>query len=283
MNARKTRALPVSLENVQRRFTEWRRTHRARSPLASSLWVAAVKMAGKYGLNCTARALRVDYYSLKKRMEQRSTPAKKRQIGANSHICGTASASAGWHVRLHPGDGGREGSHHAAADEDHGAARSGRALPQLPHLDLMIQITPQMRILVAVEPSDFRRGIDGLARVCKEVLQRDPFSGCMFVFRNRPATALKILVYDGQGFWLCHKRLSKGKFAWWPRRRSGTDPGGPRTAGPLGGREPGSHACGARLAIGRIPGTAGGGVTGRRQSMPTFAWRTWLGLYSWQT
>jgi transposase len=81
----------------------------------------------------------------------------------------------------------------------------------------MIQITPQMRILVAVEPSDFRRGIDGLARVCKEVLQRDPFSGCMFVFRNRPATALKILVYDGQGFWLCHKRLSKGKFAWWPR------------------------------------------------------------------
>ncbi len=78
MNARKTRTLPVSLENVQRRFTEWRRTHRARSPLASSLWLAAVKMAGKYGLNCTARALRVDYYSLKKRMEQRSTPARRR-------------------------------------------------------------------------------------------------------------------------------------------------------------------------------------------------------------
>ena len=82
----------------------------------------------------------------------------------------------------------------------------------------MIQITPQMRILVAVEPTDFRRGIDGLARVCKEVLRHDPFSGCMFVFRNRPATALKILVYDGQGFWLCHKRLSSGKFAWWPRQ-----------------------------------------------------------------
>ena len=75
----------------------------------------------------------------------------------------------------------------------------------------MIQITPQMRILVAVEPTDFRRGIDGLARVCKEVLRHDPFSGCVFVFRNRPATALKILVYDGQGFWLCHKRLSSGQ------------------------------------------------------------------------
>ena len=80
----------------------------------------------------------------------------------------------------------------------------------------MIQITPQMRILVAIEPCDFRKGIDGLARVCKEVLKQDPFSGWVFVFRNRPATALKALIYDGQGFWLCHKRLSSGKFSWWP-------------------------------------------------------------------
>jgi transposase len=80
----------------------------------------------------------------------------------------------------------------------------------------MIQITPQMRILVAIEPADFRKGIDGLVGVCKERLQQDPFSGWVFVFRNRPATAVKILVYDGQGFWLCHKRLSRGRFCWWP-------------------------------------------------------------------
>jgi len=49
----------------------------------------------------------------------------------------------------------------------------------------VIQITPQMRILVAVEPVDFRNGIDGLARVCKEDLKSDPFSGCLFVFGNR--------------------------------------------------------------------------------------------------
>jgi transposase len=80
----------------------------------------------------------------------------------------------------------------------------------------MIQITPQMRILVAVEPVDFRKGIDGLARVCKEALRQDPFNGWVFVFRNRSATALKVLVYDGQGFWLCQKRLSSGQFRWWP-------------------------------------------------------------------
>lgn len=81
----------------------------------------------------------------------------------------------------------------------------------------MIQVTPHMRILVAVEPVDFRRGIDGLARLCREELRSDPFSGCVFVFRNRRAHAIKLLIYDGQGFWLCYKRLSKGRFRYWPR------------------------------------------------------------------
>lgn len=80
----------------------------------------------------------------------------------------------------------------------------------------MIQVTPQMRILLAVGPTDFRRGIDGLAKVCREELSRDPFSGTVFVFCNRRRTAVKLLVYDGQGFWLCHKRLSSGRFRYWP-------------------------------------------------------------------
>ena len=82
----------------------------------------------------------------------------------------------------------------------------------------MIQITPQMRILVAVEPADFRKGIDGLARLCKEELKRDPFGGGVFVFRNRRGTAIKVLAYDGQGYWLCQKRLSQGRFRHWPGR-----------------------------------------------------------------
>src|SRR5499425_696801 len=85
----------------------------------------------------------------------------------------------------------------------------------------MLQIGPQMKILVAVEPTDFRRGIDGLARLCQQALHEDPFAGTVFVFRNRRATALKVLMYDGQGFWLCHKRLSQGRFPWWPSAAAG--------------------------------------------------------------
>jgi len=82
----------------------------------------------------------------------------------------------------------------------------------------MMQLAPQMRILLAVQPADFRKGIDGLVRITKEKIKEDPFSGIVFVFKNRRGTALKILVYDGQGFWLLLKRLSKGSFKWWPKR-----------------------------------------------------------------
>jgi transposase len=80
----------------------------------------------------------------------------------------------------------------------------------------MIQTSPTLRILVATQPVDFRKGIDGLAALCRAQLQQDPMTGCAFVFRNRRATAVKILLYDGQGYWLCQKRLSQGKFPHWP-------------------------------------------------------------------
>jgi transposase len=81
---------------------------------------------------------------------------------------------------------------------------------------VLIQITPQLRILVAVEPIDGRKGIDSIAQLCREKLDADPFSGCLFIFRSRRGTAIKLLAYDGQGFWLATKRLSKGRFKWWP-------------------------------------------------------------------
>ena len=81
----------------------------------------------------------------------------------------------------------------------------------------MLQITPQQIILLAVKPVDFRKGIESLAAVCQSQLQEDPFSGKLFVFTNRSRRAVKIIVYDGQGFWLCLKRFSQGKLAWWPQ------------------------------------------------------------------
>lgn len=80
----------------------------------------------------------------------------------------------------------------------------------------MLQLTPQSRVFVAVEPADFRRGIDGLAALCRHRIGEDPMGGAIFVFRNRRATSLKLLCYDGQGFWLCQKRFSQGRLNWWP-------------------------------------------------------------------
>jgi hypothetical protein len=76
MRSRHARDVPARLEGVRRRFERWRGTHRTRSRLPDWLWTAAVKMAGTYGLHRTARALRVEYYSLKKRLEQESVSAR---------------------------------------------------------------------------------------------------------------------------------------------------------------------------------------------------------------
>jgi transposase len=85
----------------------------------------------------------------------------------------------------------------------------------------MIQITPHMRILLAIEPVDFRKGIDGLAALCRQALSSDPLCGTLFVFCSRRGQAIKCLTYDGQGFWICQKRLSQGRFTGWPKNRSG--------------------------------------------------------------
>ncbi len=81
----------------------------------------------------------------------------------------------------------------------------------------MLQITPQHRLLLATQPVDFRKGIDGLKALCRQRLCDDPFSGTIFAFSNKAKTSVKLLVYDATGFWLCQKRFSKGKLAFWPK------------------------------------------------------------------
>ncbi len=80
----------------------------------------------------------------------------------------------------------------------------------------MLQITSRHKIFIGIQAIDFRKGIDGIVAVCCQQLQLDPLSGHFFIFRNRRATAIKVLAYDAHGFWLCHKRLSSGTFKNWP-------------------------------------------------------------------
>lgn len=80
----------------------------------------------------------------------------------------------------------------------------------------MLQITSKHKVFLAIHPIDFRSGIDGIAAICRRQYQLDPKNGHFFIFRNRKANAIKVLAYDTQGFWLCHKRLSRGRFNYWP-------------------------------------------------------------------
>lgn len=80
----------------------------------------------------------------------------------------------------------------------------------------MLQLTPQSKIFIATQSIDGRKGINGLVATCRQKLNYEPLNGAMFVFRNKNKNTIKILCYDGQGFWLCIKRLSQKKFTWWP-------------------------------------------------------------------
>ena len=80
----------------------------------------------------------------------------------------------------------------------------------------MIFLTHQTPILLGVAPADFRKGIDGFVAVCEQTLALQPRDGTVFVFINRARTMIRALSYDGSGYWLMTKRLSKGRFAGWP-------------------------------------------------------------------
>ncbi len=81
----------------------------------------------------------------------------------------------------------------------------------------MLQVTPQHHLMIAVESVDFRKGIDGLVALSRRELNNNPFAGYLFIFRNSRRTSIKLLNYDGNGWWLCQKRFSSGKLAWWPQ------------------------------------------------------------------
>jgi len=77
-----------------------------------------------------------------------------------------------------------------------------------------VLIPTPSRILVARDPVDFRKQIDGLAAVAEVHLGEEPLDGTLFVFRNRTRTAVKLLVWTHGGFLLMYKKLERGRFSW---------------------------------------------------------------------
>jgi transposase len=81
----------------------------------------------------------------------------------------------------------------------------------------MILLTATTPIVLATAPVDFRAGIDGMVARCQQHLHQNPRSGTLYVFINRRATMIRILVYEQNGYWLMTKRLSQGRYRGWPR------------------------------------------------------------------
>lgn len=80
----------------------------------------------------------------------------------------------------------------------------------------MILLTHESQVQLGVQPADFRKGVDGFVALCKNELLLEPRDGTIFVFINRARTMIRALSYDGTGYWLMTKRLSRGKFKHWP-------------------------------------------------------------------
>lgn len=86
----------------------------------------------------------------------------------------------------------------------------------------MLSFTGSLRVFVALEPCDMRKGFEGLCALVAGRLEEDLRSGALFVFGNRRRTRLKILYFDGTGLWLMTKRLEEGTFSWPQAAEGGT-------------------------------------------------------------
>jgi len=84
----------------------------------------------------------------------------------------------------------------------------------------MLSFTGGLKVFAALEPCDFRKSFNGLEGLVRNCLGEDPKTGALFVFCNRLHTRLKILYWDGSGYWVLTKRLEKGTFSW-PQKAEG--------------------------------------------------------------
>jgi transposase len=78
----------------------------------------------------------------------------------------------------------------------------------------MLSFTGSLKVFVALEPIDMRKGFEGLHAAVSEKLKADVRGGALFAFTNKKRTRLKILYWDKTGLWLMTKRLEQGTFTW---------------------------------------------------------------------
>jgi transposase len=76
----------------------------------------------------------------------------------------------------------------------------------------LLTLPATVRIYVAAEPVDLRKGFDGLAAATRQIIRESPLSGHLFVYTNRRANRLKILLWEPSGYLLIFKRLERGRF-----------------------------------------------------------------------
>ena len=130
----------------------------------------------------------------------------------------------------------------------------------------MISFGAEVRVFVATQPIDFRKGVHGLVALVAEGLGGQPYSGDMFVFRSKRSDRLKLLVFDGSGLVLATKWLEEGGFAWPPisggddaRDGGATGDADRRSLGVVAGGPEGDEAADesrlSHLVLLAIPGT----------------------------
>jgi hypothetical protein len=212
------------LEEVQRQFEHWRKDRKFRDELIpEQIWESAVSLSQNYLISKISQALRLSHLRLKSHNSKKN---KKGILKAdkNSPPCPSFAeldlnqtiSTPQCVVEMEKSNGAKmKNQLKRRKFESVGVTKN------ILGLGVKIQIAPHMKILLAIEAVDFRKGIDGLCRVCRVILKSDPFSGYLFLFRNKRCTSIKILMYDGQGFWLCRRRLSQGRFYWWPNIKGG--------------------------------------------------------------
>jgi hypothetical protein len=196
MTRRGSRSIPEPITELQQQLTQFRSANKPRTKLPEPVWQAAVALAKQYGFWQTARPLRLDYMGLKRRLLGSEGPKRKAAKPAFVELVATRQVMLDeYEIEFESGQGEKMRVRWKAA----AAPDWGEPAARLAGSAGMIQVSPQMRVLVAIEPVDGRKGIDSLVRLCQDKLSEDPFSGCVFVFRSRSGTAIRLLSYDGQG------------------------------------------------------------------------------------